>query len=281
VVVLLLAGGVGLLQASITQISINFFMFIIPAAIAVVGVPFLLFQVFALFNSSYTLEKDGIRLHWGLRYEDIPEDQVEWVKQQSNFPGKLPLPLMYWPGAVVSERRLPGGQVIEFMAGRMDNLVLISTRLRMFAISPANPDQFIHTYRGLTELGSITPLPARSIYPTFALRRFWEDQIARWLLLLGALLAFSLVAVVASIIPGRESVAMHFNFSGAAAEFAPAVRLLLLPIVNTAFFVADLVLGMFLYRRVELRPLSYLLWATSLIVSFLFGAAVFFILSAS
>ena len=51
---------------------------------------------------------------------------------------------------------------------------------------------------------------------------------------------------------------MHFGFSGAAVEFAPAVRLLLLPIINSAFFVADLALGMFLYRRIELRPLSYL-----------------------
>ena len=88
-------------------------------------------------------------------------------------------------------------------------------------------------------------------------------------------------ALVASIIPGRDTVAMHFSFSGAAAEFAPAVRLLLLPIVNTAFFVADLALGMFFYRRTELRPLSYLIWATSLVVSLLFGAAVVFILAAS
>lgn len=281
IVALLLAGGFGLLLASLTQISLNFFLFIVPAAAAVLGIPFLLLQIFALFTASFTLEKDGIRLHWGLRYEDIPENQVEWVRAQSDFTGKLPMPLLYWPGAVVGERHLPGGQVIEFMAGRTDQLVLISTPRRMYAISPADPEQFMRTYRRLTELGSIAPLQARSVYPTFALRRFWEDRISRWLLLLGALLAFSLLALVASAIPGRDRVAMHFSFSGAAVEFAPAVRLLLLPIINSAFFVADLALGMFLYRRVELRPLSYLLWATSLVASLLFGVAVIVILRSS
>jgi hypothetical protein len=281
IVALLLAGGVGLLQASLTQISLNFFLFVIPAAAAVIGIPFLLLQVFALFNASYTLEKDGIRLHWGLRYEDIPEDQVEWVKLQTAYPGKLPLPILYWPGAVVGERHLPSGQVIEFMAARADQLVLVATSRCVYAISPVDPDRFLRTYRRLTELGSIAPLPARSVYPTFALRRFWEDRAARWLLLLGALLAFSLLAFVGAVIPGRDTVVMHFSFSGAATDFAPAVRLLLLPIVNSAFFVADLALGMFLYRRIELRPLSYLIWATSLVATLLFGAAVVFILLAS
>lgn len=281
VISLFLVGGVGLLQASLTQVSLNFFLFVIPAAVAVVSIPFLLLQVFALLTASYALEKDGIRLHWGLRYEDIPEDQVQWVKPQSSYPGRLPLPFLYWPGAVVGERHLPDGQIIEFMADRSDHLVLVSTESRLYAISPADPELFVRTYKRLTELGSITPIPARSVYPTFALRRFWEDRTARWLLMLGALLAFSLVALVASAIPGRESVVMHFSFSGTAAEYAPAVRLLLLPIINSAFFVADLALGMFLYRRVELRPLSYLMWATSLVTSLLFGAAVIFILLAT
>lgn len=167
------------------------------------------------------------------------------------------------------------------MAARTDQLVLVATPRRLYAISPADPEQFLRAYRRLTELGSIAPLPARSVYPAFALQRFWEDRTARWLLLLGTLLAFSLLAFVATIIPGRDTVVMHFGFSGAAAEFAPAVRLLLLPIINSAFFVADLALGMFLYRRLELRPLSYLIWATSLVASLLFGGAVVFILLAS
>jgi hypothetical protein len=122
--------------------------------------------------------------------------------------------------------------VIEFMAGRADRLVLIATPHRLYAISPADPEQFLRTYRRLTELGSIAPLPARSVYPTFALRCFWEDRVARWLLLLGALLAFSLLAFVATD-PGREGGdALQLQRRGG--EFALAVRLLLLPI-NSAF----------------------------------------------
>jgi hypothetical protein len=55
---------------------------------------------------------------------------------------------------------------------------------------------------------------------------------------------------------------------------------MLLPVLNTFIFLADLLLGLFFYRRTEAQPLAYLLWGSSILTALLFIAAVIFILSA-
>jgi len=55
----------------------------------------------------------------------------------------------------------------------------------------------------------------------------------------------------------------------------------LLPVLNTFFFITDLLLGFFFYRREDTRSLSYLMWASSALTSILFMGAVYFILQAT
>ena len=64
-------------------------------------------------------------------------------------------------------------------------------------------------------------------------------------------------------------------------EYVPAVQLMLLPVLNILFFVVNSSLGLFFYQRMEIRPLAYLLWSSSVVVSILFIGAVFFILRAA
>jgi hypothetical protein len=78
-------------------------------------------------------------------------------------------------------------------------------------------------------------------------------------------------------IPGRSQISLRFNLGGAPGEYMPAVQLLLLPVINAFFYLADSFLGLFFYRRPEIRTLAYLLWGSSSLVSLLFMAAVLFI----
>jgi hypothetical protein len=52
---------------------------------------------------------------------------------------------------------------------------------------------------------------------------------------------------------------------------------LLLPVLNGLFFLADLLLGLFFFRREETRPLAYLLWMCSVMVSGLLFLAVWYL----
>jgi hypothetical protein len=70
--------------------------------------------------------------------------------------------------------------------------------------------------------------------------------------------------------------------AGAAAEdLVPGIQLMLLPVLNMAFFAADLVLGLYFYRHAETQPLAYLVWGSSVLASALLLGAVFYILEAA
>jgi hypothetical protein len=190
----------------------------------------------------------------------------------------LQLPWPRWPGAVVGTRRLGGLGEVEFMASRSSLLVIVAARGRAFALSPADTPGFLLAFQRVTEMGSLAPLPARSQYPTFLFSRVWADRRARSLLLAGPVLSLLLLTWVSLAAPGREQVYLGFHLDGSRGDAIPAVRLLLLPVVNGFFVLTDLLLGLFLYRREESQPLAILLWGGAALTSMFFLAAVFFIL---
>ncbi len=279
-ILLLGASGLGLWQANQAGFGFVFYFFLLPALLTVIVAPLLVYQLYALLTANYTLEQDGMRLRWGMRGEDIPVDQILWVRMRSEYSGNLPRPFLSLPGAVLGVRRLSKTQDVEYMADRVHDLVLVATQRKIFAISPSDPAQFLFAYQRLAEKGSISPLAPRSVYPSFFFSDFWSDQTARWLLLLGSLWMLVFLAVTAALIPGLGLVSLHIELARVTKDAVPAVRLLILPVINAVLFAADLVLGVLFYRRAENRVLSYILWLTSLVVGMLFVAALVFILRA-
>jgi len=148
---------------------------------------------------------------------------------------------------------------------------------RVFAISPADPDEFLRTYQRLSELGSLTPLPARSLYPAFLLARVWASKPARYLLLGGLILSLGLLVVVSLIVPSRPAISLGFNPDGTPTDLVPSVRMLLLPFLNSFFYLADLLAGLFFYRREGGQALAYLLWGSGVLTATFFLGAVIFI----
>ena len=170
------------------------------------------------------------------------------------------------------------GKAVEYIASRDTNLVVIVTTERLFAISPADQTGFLNTYRKLSEFGSLESIQPASIYPAFLFSRSWADLPARILLILSAALALGVIIWVSLSISNHPMTALRLNPDGSAVELVPGIRLLLLPVLNTFFFIADLLLGLFFYRREDTQSLGYLMWASSALTSMLFLGAVYFIL---
>lgn len=280
----------GLWQASLTDSGLIFVLSLIPALIAAVVVPFLAYRLQALRGAFYLLERDGIILRWGLRSEEIPINDVLWVRPASEAGGALPLPWLRWPGAVIGTRTREGDVPLEFMASGTEKLVLIATHKGTFAISPPDPAAFLSAYHRLTELGSFSPLKARSVYPTFLLARLWRRRTARYLLLAGLVINLLLLAWVVLIAPLKGQVMLGFQRGG---EPVPAIQLLLLPVLSSFFFLVDFIAGLFFYRRGVLllvipsgtgpapapnMVLAYLLWGSGLITALIFFSAIAYIL---
>lgn len=275
-----MGGAWGLYKATRAEVGPTFLLFLLLTLLAFSLVPVLAYRAYALWKASYTLERDGIRLRWGLREEVIPMDVVRWVRPADEIGFSLPFPRVRWPGAVLGVRRLPDGSQVEFLAAQTRPLVLIAAFGRVFAISPADPDQFLRTYQRLSELGSLTPLPSGSLYPAFLLARVWANKPARNLLLVGLILSLILLVVVSLLVPSRPVISLGFNPDGTPTAPVPSIRMLLLPFLNTFFYLADLLGGLFFYRREGGQDLAFLLWGSGVLTALFFLGALIFILGA-
>jgi hypothetical protein len=156
-------------------------------------------------------------------------------------------------------------------------LIVIITLHKAYAISPVDNEAFLSTYQRLVELGSLASIPPRAAYATVLFTRSWSNLSARILLSVGMVLVAGLFVWIALLVPGYQQLPIRLTPQGTALEFVPAIRILLLPMINGFFFLVDSLLGLFFYRRQELRPLAYVLWGTSIFTSLLFYSAVFFL----
>jgi hypothetical protein len=266
-------------------------LYLVPTLLSIGFLPFVAYRAYALSRAIYILEREGIRLKWGLRVENIPMDTVQWVYRQKEYKGSLPLPRLRWPGSVMGIRRLPDGNTIEYMASNANQLILIGTKDRTFAVSPDDPDDFLSSFQNLMEFASLTPIDASSIYPSFLLARIWQARAARYLILAGLVVNMLLLAWVLLAIPSHPSIILGF---APGRNPISGLRLFLLPLISAFIFSLDLLLGLFFFRRegyqsqmtetgndVSLVPggiLAYLFWGSGLITALLLIAAVYFIL---
>lgn len=277
-----------------TPIGLEFILFVIAALVAAAFVPWAVYRWFALRGAVYLVERNGIRIRWGLRLEDIPMSSVRWVRSEADvrrqLGKRLPLPLGALPGAVLGVRQLADGTVLEYLASDFSRMVLVATDDRVFILSPAKVDDFLYLIQRLLELGTISPWQRRSRNPTFILGEVWRNRTARLLLGLGLIGSLALLAWVSLMIPNLDEVYLGY----VAEEPTPAAFLLLLPLANGFFYVVDALGGLYFYRRSlppltptdahELSPFSplgklyaYLLWGCSLLTTVFFYFAISFV----
>ncbi|HZD55746.1 MAG TPA: PH domain-containing protein [Anaerolineales bacterium] len=292
VVILILAsiGVWGVFQLTRAEIGPLLLVYILPTLLVFILLPLFIYRAFALYRAGYALGRDGIQLHWGLRVEDVPMDKVEWVKPAQALEAAVPLPQLRWPGSILGVQRLPGGNHVEFMASSTNSLILISTSAHTYAVSPDDPHEFLDAYRRYAELGSLAPIPARSVYPSLFLVEVWRARPTRYLLLSGVALSLILLVWVSFLIPARSTIPFGFNPDGSPGGPVPSGQLLLLPVINGFFFLTDTFLGLFFYRRhlnaeMEGRAdngiyqiMAYLLWGSGVIAALLFLSAVYLML---
>lgn len=278
IVLLTLLGGWALWRASSAQGGLIFLLYLLILLVPAVFIPILAYRAYALVRASYVVERDGIRLYWGLNEEAIPMDQVRWMRTSDD--PDMPLPRLWqrWPGAVLGRRTLPDGQRVRYLAAQARPMVFFGSADRIVAISPENPQEFIRVCRQFAELGSLSPLPARSIPASFALAQVWTNRRASYLLLAGLVLSLTLLLAVGLIVPSRPSISLRSGTQGAPGDPVPSIQLFLLPIYNGFFFLADALLGLFFYRRPAQQVLAYILWGSSLFTSVLLWIALLVIL---
>ncbi|MBN1450966.1 MAG: PH domain-containing protein [Anaerolineales bacterium] len=281
ILILALTGlsGWGIWNLTRAEVGPNFVIFLLDALLALVPVPLFVYRAYALMRADYILDRDSLEIRWGLRDEDIPLTDIEWLRPASDLTTPLRLPWLPIPGAVLGLRRHPDLGVVEFLAADPKNLLLVATSKRVYAISPTNAAKFAQTFARTIEMGSLMPAKSKSIYPSFIFSNAWENPLARFLWLIGLFMNIGLVVWVGLTIPTLNQISLGFAPSGAALSPSPASQLILLPIESAFLFLAGLFAGLYYYRWENHRILALILWASSALTSLLFLLAVLFIVS--
>jgi hypothetical protein len=278
---LLIHGGLALLCVGVSggsfwlaqqqQVGAYFVLLLLFSLLLLPPLMITLYREYALIRGTYVIERDGLRLRWGLRTEDIPLTAIEWVRPAAQSGLRLLLPFASLPGAILGTRRVEGLGPIEYIASDVDTLLLVATPQKIFAISPDDPRKFQYAFQRAIEMGSLTPLPSVSNRPAAFLQYVWSDKKARTLFIVGTGLVLLLFVFTSLSIPHLNTVSLGYLANGKPEQPVPAARLLLLPVLTALVYGGDLLAGLFFYSQPleEGKNVAYLLWLGSPITSIL------------
>lgn len=276
--ILLALSAWGFLNLSRADVGPNFVVYLLVGLIAFAPIPVFGYRAYALARAEYILNRDSLEIRWGLRDEAIPLTDIEWIRSVQDLTHPLGLPPMSMPGAVLGLRRHPDLGVVEFIASDTKNIILVATAKRVYAISPINASEFTQTFAHSTELGSLTPAQAKSVYPSFIVTQAWDSGLARYFWLAALFLNLGLFVWVSLLIPSFTRVALGFSPDRSAAA-VPSVQLIIVPLISSLSALTGWAAGLYFYRWEEQRTLSFVLWASSALTSLLFLIAVLFIVA--
>ena len=261
------------------QIGVLFMVLVLVCLLAIIPVPILAYRIYALMRGNYLLDRNDLHLIWGLRREDVPIADVEWVRPVQGLVAPVSLPWFHLPGGILGVIRHPDVGDVEFIAAEEDTLLFVATAKKVYAISPADPASFVAAFQKSIEMGSLNPGEARSQFPSFVILQAWESSLVRYLWLSGAFLNVGVFIWVTVLIPGLVHVPLGFTAAGTPMEPVPGLQLILLPILNVLLFLIGWGAGLYFYRREEQRIIALIVWASGTLMSFLFVFGVYFILT--
>lgn len=280
ILVILALAGVstwGFLNLTRTEVGPTFVNYLLAGILAFAPIPFLIYRAYALLRADYYIDRDSLAMLWGLRVEDIPLTDVEWVRPATDLTRPLALPPLRLPGAILGTRRHSDLGLVEFIASDSRNMILVATARRVFAISPKDANALVRTFARATEMGSLLQAEPVSVYPSFVVTQAWESRLVRLTWASGLLLNIGLVVWVGLLIPSLTQISLGFSPFGAPLEPSPAIRLILIPLLSGLFFLAGWGAGLYFYRWERQRVLAVLIWISSTLSALLFLVAVVFI----
>ncbi|MEK6753198.1 MAG: PH domain-containing protein [Chloroflexota bacterium] len=270
---------IGFFNLSSAEVGPVFLTWLLVALFSFAPIPFFAYRVYSLWRADYHIDRDSLAISWGLRIEDIPLSDIEWMRSADDLISPLALPSFPFPGGLLGIRRHPELGIVEFLASDAKKLLLIATAKRVFVISPENPSGLSQTFARATEMGSLTPVEAKSVYPSFVVTQAWENGTARYLWLTALFLNIGLFIWASLIIPSTPRVALGQQFAGGVLNTVPSSQLIIFPVASLLLAFIGWIAGLYFYRSEHERILAFIIWGSSTLTSLLFLLAVLFIIT--
>lgn len=260
-------------------IGLMFAIYILLALLSFILIPVLAYRLYALSQGQYSLDRDKLNISWGLRLEQIPISEIEWVRPQGALTGNLALPFFHLPGSILGYRRNPDLGLIEFLASDKNSMLLIATAKQIFAISPEKTQEFLLNIQRAIEMGGVTPVASSSIKPTILIEQAWQSSVARYFWLAGLFLNIGFLVWVSLIVPALGKISLGFIPSGSPREPISGVGLVLLPVVSILLLIGGWITGLVLFRRNDSRIMAIVVWASGVVSTLIFLLATILIVT--
>ncbi|MBX3035547.1 MAG: PH domain-containing protein [Anaerolineales bacterium] len=267
--VLIVITIIGFINLSSVEVGPNFLIWLLVSIFAFAPIPFFAYRMYSLWRADYFIDRDSLAIHWGLRVEDIPLNDIEWIRPADDLTTPLTFPSLSLPGGLLGVRRHPDLSTVEFLASDSKKLLLVATAKRIFVISPDDPASLTQTFARATELGSLAPAEAKSVYPSFVFTQAWSNNLVRYLWLVTLLLNIGLFIWASFIIPSASQVIL-----GQRPEPSSSSQLIILPVVSLLISVIGWIAGLYFYRWERERILALIVWGSGTLASLLFLLAV-------
>lgn len=247
--------------------SWSLILFLFGAILFLAVLPIGAYRAYALLHATYSIERDGLRVRWGLRSEDIPLTEVIWVRPASELELPLKLPVFSMPGAVLGNSEHEDLGPLEFIASSAQKLVIVSTVNKTLVLSPEDPEEFVYKFQRVIEMGSLYPIPPHTAVPAAFIQQILKDRRSLRLILTLSGMTILLIIVTSLLIPVRPSVSLGYDIYGGLLPPISSNRLLLLPVIATIFTFMDIIAGAFFFRRPDTRMISYFIWSAGIFMS--------------
>jgi hypothetical protein len=255
---------------------------VVAVAAALVFLPATLFRIAFLLTASYDLAASGsLTVRFGSWREVLPIEDVEEIRSGGKIPDavrkRAPGWLDMWRGRIAAG----ADGDIDWMATESEGrLLLLVTKQRYLAISPADPAGFASCLTGFSARGSLEKTERISVRPPSDVLEIIKNPPALGLLAGGLIGAASLGAFLVGIQAGLPAdQPFRFDPAGLPTSLGNPIRLLILPMAGGFVWMLNAVIGWWAWRKGQM-PSAYALWAVSLLVMVGLWTASAFLISA-
>jgi hypothetical protein len=237
--------------------------------IALFTLPAFVYRLVVLFRARYGILPTGaLRIAFGSRVEILPLDEVEEIRTGTGIPAALKSAAPGWGKTWQGRTKTEDGRPVDWFAtDHGERLLLIVTRNRLLAVSPANPFLFVQTVTDYSAQGSLEKSHSVSLSPPPIIGDILADRTAFGILIAGVVSLTGLGACLIGLQPGLPA-NQFFKFepSGAPTGEGDPARLLLLPLIGACIWLMNAMVGWAAWRKND-RYAAYILWIASLLIS--------------
>jgi hypothetical protein len=267
-----------LFQIITGEIGIFLTLYIFLLILSGVFIPIFGYRIYGLAKANYFLDRNFLQINWGMRKEKIPVSDIEWVKHISAFPGGVRMPVLRLPGGILGDLVDANLGRVEYLAADEENMILVGTARKVFAVSPEDTTHFMQAFNRIFEMGSLEIGQGNSQYVSLVIVNAWSSPINRFVWILNLLLNIGFFLWVSLLAPGFRTISLGYNPLNNTYNMVPGQQLILLPTVSIATSIAAFILGLVFYQSAHHKVLAQVVWVTNIANTLFFLASLIFIL---